>query len=102
MRLGKSRDCVGMIGWPCMADKATPGLRPFADAGANLCVQARLVSGEICCWDDCNRDRRRLGKQALIFHKPEERKYVGRYTLEERFKENKRCDFNSNISKFVP
>ena len=31
MRLGKSRDCVGMIGWPCMADKATPGLRPFAD-----------------------------------------------------------------------
>jgi len=20
-----------MIGWPCMADKATPGLRPFAD-----------------------------------------------------------------------
>jgi len=32
MRLGKSRDCVGMIGWPCMADKAIPGLRPFADA----------------------------------------------------------------------
>jgi len=34
MRLGKSRDCVGMIGWPCMADKATPGLRPFADVAS--------------------------------------------------------------------